>query len=193
MNGPTLASWCWGWWANPHSFKRIKKTLWKALWTYAAHVYNGCHYSPGEDSLYPWESNPWKPAREALVWSVLVSCSHCMQTWQMSVECDHAQKRYLQTCTTSNSHCLIASLDARSTSSSLYERINKEALTLFPKEKATTGEHMQMPSWEAGYVLHDRMGDEVRPRVFPNWEIPSPLPRFLFFLLFPKHVTSHIN
>lgn len=70
----------------------------------------------------------------------LVSCSDCMQTWQMSVECDHAQKRYLQTCTTSNSHCLIASLDARSTSSSLHERINKEAITLFPKEKATTGD-----------------------------------------------------
>lgn len=174
--------------------RELKKTLWKALWTYAAHVYNGCHYSPGEDSLYPWESNPWKPAREALLWSVLVSCSHCMQTWQMSVECDHAQKRYLQTWTTSNSHCLIASLDARSTSSSLYERINKEALTLFPKEKATTGEHMQMPSWEAGYVLHDRMGDEVRPRVFPNWEIPSPLPRFFFFS-FPQtcHFPHKLN
>lgn len=70
----------------------------------------------------------------------LVSCSDCMQTWQMSVECDHAQKRYLQTCTTSNFHCLIASLDARSTTSSLYERINKEAITLLPKGKVTTGD-----------------------------------------------------
>lgn len=140
MNGPTLVSWCWGWWANPRSFKRMKKTLWKALWTYAAHVYNGCHYSPGEDSLYPWDPIPENQAGRLSYGQSLVSCSDCMQTWQMSMECGHAQKQYLQTCTTSNSHCLIASLDARSTTSSLYERINKEAITLLPKGKVTTGD-----------------------------------------------------
>lgn len=82
--------------------------------------------------------------------------------WSVTMHTHIKKKWYSQLYTTSNSHCLKASLDARSTVSSFDQRDKSRSYNFTSQRKRFDWGHMQMSSWIAGYVLHDKMAQFPR-------------------------------